>query len=1720
MRVGALRSLASIPGRLTLAWAVVLVCASPAPAAAARAPRAPRPGGHAASDSARAEAGGRDLLLSHAASDEALLRLGRAALERRAGNMRGVIENLEAIDFSGGPTFEDADRAAFLLGEAYLEIGARSRFVALAHTVAGWRRESPYTRWVAFELAVVETERPAETAGGTPARAPDSTWIAIPPAPAGANAAGDGSATASPSADALAAGVLLRDGNAAAALALIAEAEARGGGSPLLTYLKAQALAASGQDDHAEWTRLAAGDTSTQLGRDLAGAAGIRLATEALRRGEDARSLLSRVPAGSAYAARARHMLGLAAIERGDSTQGAGVLQALAHDDSGYVARREVWQALAGQALDQGSWENAYRIYREIDHDWAMHRDILKRWLAAPDPDSLWRTWEGRSLAPPALLLDLPPGAAIARGLADTSSDLRERPEAALPDLETPAFGEASPYAVPPPAPAVWKAVAGARRDRDEAQGELSLSRWQEVREEERLGAMRRYLAFGLSRTRSQADSLAGYASLLDSLRATLDSLDARLKAVRDQATRRVMLRTRNVLEECAGNLLWMDAMRLFHLDGPNRERALPPPDGYAGPDSVLAAEARLARAVDALAKRLLSDGPALIARSYQEAWRPGIIDRAAAQDSIAHASYAWARNLATTIDSSLAAAGSSDELRRLAARVDSLDRASARLAAAYAKLRADGAHAAVQAALDALGDEREGIDYGLAASAYGLGVRLPAPGADSLLARSASPRSEAGDSTAVDELDRPDAVRWRAEAVTLHRAFLEQHPDSPSRGEMRFRLADLLLVEARHEFREQMAAYVQDQAQGGAGHVPLPVLSHSEPLALYRSILAQDSLFEHMDAVLFNAGMILADEGDPEAERMFRRLVADHPQSAYVQEATLRMGDMRFNEKRYAESIDLYRRAAQGADAGLSAIALYKTGWAHFNQDHYAEAADAFGAVLDLYRSERRPEIEADVEGEAETYLVQSLAGAGGATAFETHFARVGPRPYEQRILMSLGQHFRRFGQYDQAAAVDQLCLQRYPNSAEALLAAQRLIDTHQRARQPDRAREARLSFSARFAPGSDWARAQSSDSVRAAGAEFARTSLRTVAQEYHQRARSTHAPADWRAALDLYQQVLKNWPDDPDAPALALKAGEAATQLGEYPTALEHYRRAAAGSDSVAVQAMWQRVAVTDEWYESTRGQASPGKPRAATGQDSLARAVLRTAAELRVRFPDHPHAADLLWREGNLAFAHGWLDESAARFGELASGHPGDARAPRAAILRADALFRLARYEQAGPAYEQALTAARAAHSDSLARRAALAIPVAYYKLAESAVAEDSSRFERHAELFQQVATRWPRYEYAPRAQYRAGLAWERAGKSEPAVRAMQAVIDSFPRSEYVRDAHLEIARAWEAAGEKEKSAAAYARFAEAFPKDKGAADAWLKAADLYAAAGKDGEARKIRLAYIQRYPNDVETAMEVYEGLAAEELKSVGPGHPVSSLLAAPVQAAARKGKAAAKAAKPAAKPATAPAPSYLGEYLRRAKTNPKLASHAILAQVAFLLAEEARPSYEALRIRQPLPPSIAAKQKSLDRLMGLYKQSVDQGVPEWAHASTFRIGEALVSFGDALEKSERPHDLTGDGLNAYEDVLFERAHAFEERGENVWSELLKKAAEGGKDAQDDPWIARAQGALWSRLGERFAYRPEADYPQVNARAADKKEPAPEPPAAKPPTKNPNHERSPR
>src|SRR5262249_60644207 len=128
--------------------------------------------------------------------------------------------------------------------------------------------------------------------------------------------------------------------------------------------------------------------------------------------------------------------------------------------------------------------------------------------------------------------------------------------------------------------------------------------------------------------------------------------------------------------------------------------------------------------------------------------------------------------------------------------------------------------------------------------------------------------------------------------------------------GEMGFGVADLVVSAARVDFRQRMAAWLQAQSAGRA--MALRVEDHAQALTLYREILDEDTNFPHRDAVLFNAGMLLADSGDPGAAEFFTRLLSDHPSSPYVQEASLRLGDLRVDGQRLAGRVTAYERAAR----------------------------------------------------------------------------------------------------------------------------------------------------------------------------------------------------------------------------------------------------------------------------------------------------------------------------------------------------------------------------------------------------------------------------------------------------------------------------------------------------------------------------------------------------------------------------------------------------------------------------------------------------------------------------------------------------------------------------------------------------------------------------------------------------------------------------------------
>lgn len=1461
------------------------------------------------------------------------VRLARAQAAWLAGRPLEVVRELEPVDFSAGPAFEGADRAAFLLGQAWLGLGARDRFDALASQVAGWRRASAFTRALAAERSLL-------------------------------------------------------DSSAGAADAL------RAGGAPRLLA-------------------------------DVEGAERYRDAAARIAAGEYARDVLGRVDGGSASLPESRDLDARLRYERGDRDAAVSDLRTLLRDYPAYPARREVEALLADDALRRGDPREAYERWNALDAEWHATRESLRALSARPSLDSLVASWEDDPARSGAPVVPARRVVAAADSLGRSRADTRRGAGDVGAVFDRPARTPGLPV-VAGPSPAEWTGLATAEAQSGEASAAAARAADDARAERERLAELTRYLGAGRDSLAAERGRIEERLARLRALHAQLDAIDARLRDVRDAATARAVRRATLLVEQCEANERWIAGLEHFWVDGPAPLRA---PAGSAGPDSVLAAERALVESVVAIAARIAHESPARIERSYQQAWRPGTLDRIARQDADATGALARAQRLGGSLDSSLAVAAAAGHARELEARAGRLGRRADSLRTAVAKARDAAARHAVTRALAAMEPEREAIDYGLAASAWAVATSLDH-----------ATDAAAADSTAPAE--DPDAARWRDEAVTRLQAYLAAHPAGAGRADARYRLADLLEQRARVAFRERMERYTESPSG------PLPRLETAPSVALLRAILRDDPKFAHRDAVLFDLGTLLAEDGQPDATAQFRALVNEFPDSPLAQESWLRLADEAFDDRRFLDASPLYRAAVNGADTTLRIIALYKLGWTEFHVDHFDRAADAFGEVLDLYQAGRVDE-RIRLDDDAEVLLVHTLARAGGADAFAGYFERVGPRPYEKRLLLELGQHFRKYALFGPAIESDSLLMERWPEAPEVLEAAQRTDDSYRRWNHPEERRDALLANAERFLPGSPWVAAQSSDSLRAAGDAFARAALLEVAWQHHAAGRRSGDADDWRDAAKLEERVLATWPDDPSHRALELQACESRAALGDVKGALAHADVVSEGRDTLAAAARLQRVAILDAWYERTRPDSG------GTGRDSVAEAVLAAGDALLDAFPSDPHAADVRWREGQLAFAHGWYDRAADAFGAFADRNADDPRAPRAATLRADAYVRQEQFDRAQDAYEKAFALARRAGDDSLARRVERAIPACAYRDAESKVAKDSTDYRSHAERFENVALRWPDFEHADVALYRAGLAYFNAGRTADGARAMGTLAAAHPKSALVRDAARATAGAWEAAGDTAASAQAWLEFAGRFRRDPQADAASLRAAEFFERSHDVARSDSLRLAWVRHHPSDDGAAMALLEPVVARTLDSVTVARPVSRWL--PVRRRGRR----------------APAPTVLSDYLARAAKHPEFASRALLSREKFLEGEEASAACAKIELRQPIAKSVGARKAKLDLLLARYKACVALGEPLWAHAATFRIGEALVAFGDALEASQRPADLEGADRDAYDEVIHRQSDAFYQRAENVWSDLLA----GQSPADDDEWLARARAALQPRLALR-------------------------------------------
>src|SRR5690606_22480539 len=128
-----------------------------------------------------------------------------------------------------------------------------------------------------------------------------------------------------------------------------------------------------------------------------------------------------------------------------------------------------------------------------------------------------------------------------------------------------------------------------------------------------------------------------------------------------------------------------------------------------------------------------------------------------------------------------------------------------------------------------------------------------------------------------------------------------------------------------------------------------------NESVEIYVDIIRNYPNFAALDQVYYYLGANLLEVNKrQEALDIFRRLIADYPQSQFVPNVLLAFGDDYFDRDDMASALKAYQRVRQYPNSSVHGYARYKEAWSHFNLDAKEKAMQTFLETLEIAQSNR----------------------------------------------------------------------------------------------------------------------------------------------------------------------------------------------------------------------------------------------------------------------------------------------------------------------------------------------------------------------------------------------------------------------------------------------------------------------------------------------------------------------------------------------------------------------------------------------------------------------------------------------------------------------------------------------------------------------------------------------------------------------------------------------
>ena len=955
----------------------------------------------------------------------------------------------------------------------------------------------------------------------------------------------------------------------------------------------------------------------------------------------------------------------------------------------------------------------------------------------------------------------------------------------------------------------------------------------------------------------------------------------------------------------------------------------------------------------------------------------------------------------------------------------------------------------------------------------------------------------------AIGELEAQER-KERQEAIQQFEEFLARYPNDPTyTPDAMFRLAELYYERSSDDYARALAEWKEEVRRALADGRDMPAepqRDHAGAVALYRQLLAGYPDYRFLHATQYLLAYALGEMGQPdESIRAYAELIRRFPESPFVPEAWVRIGDHWFDEVgpgALQKAADAYARAGAWPDHPLASRAAYKLGWTYYRMDDFGRAVEAFTRLLDGYVAESRKTGKppsGDVWPEAIQYMSISFAdpkggGPGGARRW---FQSIGGRPYEAEVYQRLGDVLFDETRHADAVAAYQLFLAAAPLSPDAPRVQAKIVNAWQRERRFDREAQEREVLVAAYDEGGDWYRQNRGDAdltrevrdlvekglVRAASFHHAQ------AQALKQQGKLEQAVEEYRAAAQAYAQYLKRFPHARAAYELSFNYADTLYNSLAFEAAARTY---ADVRDDTADERHRQEAALSAviSWEgEITRRQRAGrlptlpvllSKDRKGAGLpmplalDPVLQSLVRDSDAQEEVDPAGPRTQAIAYKAAETFYVHNQFDEARCRFEGIVARWPESSVAQYSANLIIES--HLAMKDWA--AVEQA--AARL-QGNQVGQNKALASSLQKFKLGgrfnRAQQLMEQKQYEPAAAMFIALVAEDPRHEFADKALYNAASCYESARRFESALRLYERVYAGYPTSEFADDALFRVAWNAENTYDFDKAVNRYQLLVDRYPKSKHRKDALYNAARSLEHLQRYDAAAQAFSRYAQLYPGAEDAAKTQFHaalvyGKAKEWAKEIRALQEFVARFSRSkeaellVQARLRMGLAYRELGQE--KPALKEYAAAVAEFQRRGlKPDASPAAAAAAAEAQFRLAEQEFEKYDRIALPATTNPkklkqALGAKLAELKKVGPLYNDVKKYKRPDWTLAAFYRQAYLLERLAQTLYDAPVPPEFKKPGqeeyLAAYQDQLAQFAQPYEEQAVQVYVQALAAARE--------------------------------------------------------------------